>query len=184
MASMVRRLFALTACLCAVAVPVTAMADEDSYFGPQVGLFYPANQTMRNALGDSWFSFGATRIRMFKLQERKWVHDWQAISQRNNGSSIFILTGSAGYVMPFMSSGGDTQPYAALRGGLSYMDYAVNTPGGRKSAKRIGVNANAALGVNFSSRLNLEARYDVFSGYDSLTFNGLTLSLKFGMARL
>ena len=180
---MVRRLFALTACLAAVAAPVAATADEDSYFGPQVGLFYPTNQTLRNALGDSWFSFGASRIRVMELQERKWAHDWQAITRRNNGSSIFILTGSAGYIMPFMSSGSDTQPYFAIRGGLAYIDYAINTPGGRRSAKRIGVNANAAVGINLNRRFNLEARYDVFNGYDSLTFNGLTLSLKFGMAR-
>lgn len=183
MASMVRRLFALTACLAAVAAPVAATAQEDSYFGPQVGLFYPANRTLRNALGDSWFSFGASRIRMFELQERKWAQDWQAISQRDAGSSIFILTGSAGYVIPFASSGSNTQPYFAIRGGLAYIDYAVNTPGGRKSAKRIGVNGNTAVGVNISRRFNLEARYDVFSGYDGLTFNGLTLSLRFGMVR-
>ena len=183
MATMVRRLLALTACLAAVAAPVAATADEDAYFGPQVGLFYPANQTLRNALGDSWFSFGASRIRTFELQERKWAHDWQAISQRDAGSSIFILTGSAGYIMPLVSSGSDTQPYFAIRGGLAYIDYAVTTPGGRKAAKRIGVNGNAAVGVNVSRRFNLEARYDVFNGYDSLTFNGLTLSLRFGMVR-
>lgn len=183
MAFMVRRLFVLTAFIAAVAAPVAATADEDSYFGPQVGLFYPANQTLRNALGDSWFSFGATRIRVYELQEKKWAQDWQAISKRSGGSAIFILTGSAGYVMPFMSSGSDTQPYFAIRAGLAYIDYAVNTPGGRKSAKRIGVNGNAAVGINLNRRFNLEARYDVFNGYDSLTFNGLTLSLKFGMAR-
>ena len=183
MAFMVRRLLASTACLAAVAVPVAATADEDAYFGPQVGLFYPSDRTLRNALGDSWFSFGASRVRMFELQERKWAHDWQAISQRNLGSSIFILTGSAGYVMPFASSGSDTQPYFAIRGGLAYLDYAINVPGGRRSAKRIGVNGNAAVGVNISRRFNLEARYDVYNGYDSLTFNGLTLSLQFGLVR-
>ncbi|MCH8980032.1 MAG: hypothetical protein IH945_12440 [Armatimonadetes bacterium] len=180
---MVRRLLALTACLAAVAAPVAATADEDSYFGPQVGLFYPTNQTLRNALGDSWFSFGASRVRIFELRESKWANDWQAISKRRMGSSIFILTGSSGYVIPFGTPGSGTQPYLAIRGGLAYIDYAINTPGGRRSAKRIGVNANAAVGINLNRRFNLEARYDVFNGYDSLTFNGLTLSLKFGMAR-
>ena len=181
---MVRRLLALTGCLAAVAAPVAATADEDSYFGPQVGLFYPANQTLRDALGDSWFSFGASRIRVFELRERKWAHDWQAISQRRMGNSIFILTGSAGYIMPLGTPGSGTEPYFAIRGGLAYMDYAISTPGGRRSAKRIGVNGNAAVGVNINRRFNLEARYDVFNGYDSLTFNGLTLSLRFGMLRL
>ena len=180
---MVRRLLALTACLAAVAAPVAATADEDSYFGPQIGLFYPANQTLRDALGDSWFSFGASRIRVFDLQERKWAHDWQAISQSRMGSKIFILTGSAGYVVPFASSGSDTQPYFAIRAGLAYIDYAINAPGGRRSAKRIGVNGNAAVGVSVGRRFNLEARYDVFNGYDGMTFNGLTLSLRFGMLR-
>ncbi len=160
-----------------------AKAEEDSYFGPQVGLFYPQSTVLKNALGDSWFSFGASRIRLFDMNQRKIAHDWQAISQRDNGSNIFILTGSLGYVMPLAQEGATTQPYFAVRGGLAYIDYAIETPGGRESGKRIGGNANMALGMLISNRLNIEARYDWWSGYDGLSFNGMTLSARYGIVR-
>ena len=177
------RLFGSVACLVALAMGVVVKAEEDAYFGPQVGLFYPQSTVLKNALGDSWFSFGASRVRVMDLEQHKLAHDWQAISKRDNGSSIFILTGSIGWVMPIAKPGSSTEPYFALRGGLAYMDYAVDTPGGRESGKRIGMNANAALGMLVSKRLNVEARYDVWSGQSGLNFNGLTLSARYGIVR-
>jgi hypothetical protein len=111
------------------------------------------------------------------------AHDWSAIAQDRNGSRVFILTGSIGYVVPFSNSGSSTVPYAAVRGGLAYFDYGVDTPSGRESGKVIGFNGNAAIGITFSNRFNLEARYDMWNSHDGLTFNGLTLSAKIGLAR-
>lgn len=179
---MVRRLFALAACAGAVAVPLTASA-QDAYFGPQVGLFFPASKAMRTALGDSWFSFGASRIRIFDVNQAKWAHDWQAINQRKNGNSIFILTGSMGYVYPLSAGTEKYKPYFAVRGGLSYIDYAVTTGGSRAANKRFGLNGNTAFGVNIDKRINIEARYDWFTAQEGLSFDGLTLSLRVGIAR-
>lgn len=178
-----RNLLGSVVCLGLLAMGVVAKAEEDSYFGPQVGLFYPQSQVLKDALGDSWFSFGASRVRVMELDKHKLTHDWNAISQRDNGSSVFILTGSIGYVMPFAQEGSTTEPYFALRGGLAYMDYAVDTPGGREASKRLGTNANAALGILVSKKLNIEARYDVWSGQSGLNFNGLTLSARYGLIR-
>ena len=71
----------------------------------------------------------------------------------------------------------------AVRAGLSYIDYAIDTGGGRTASKRIGLNGNAAFGVNIDKRINLEARYDVFTAQDGLNFNGLTLFLRIGLGR-
>lgn len=166
-----------------VAMPFVARAEEDSYFGPQVGLFYPQSTVLKDALGESWLSFGASRIRVFELNQRKVAHDWQAVSQRDNGNSIFILTGSLGWVMPMSEPGASTEPYFSVRGGLAYIDYAVDTTSGRESGKRIGGNVNASIGILFNKRLNLEARYDWWSEFDGLKFNGLTLSAKYGIVR-
>ena len=177
------RLLGLATALLCLAVPHTAHAEDDSYFGPQFGLFYPSGAAMRSALGDSWFSFGASRIRTLKLDERHWVHDWSGVSQSQNGSKIFILTASAGYVVPFGTNSENFEPYIAVRAGLSYIDYAINTGSGRRSAKRIAPNGNAAIGFNINRRINIEARYDIYTQYDGLSFNGLTVALRIGLAR-
>lgn len=179
---MVRRLIALAACAGAVAVPIVAKAD-DAYFGPQIGFFFPSSSALRDALGDNWFSFGVSRIRIFDLNQSKISHDWQAISQRRDGNSIFILTGSMGYAYPLSAGSEKFKPYVAFRAGVSYMDYAITTGGGRKASKRFGLNGNAAFGVNIDRRINIEARYDVFTAQDGLSFDGLTLFLRVGLAR-
>ena len=180
---MVRRFLASTICLAAVAAPTLGLAD-DGYFGVQVGTFMPTGSKLRDALGDNWLSFGASRIRIFDLNQAKTAFDWTMLSKRADGSSVFIVTGSYGLVTP-IGGGNNTryEPYWAARAGLSYADYAVETGGGRVSGKKIGVNGNVALGLNIDRRVNLEARYDVFNSYDGLSFNGVTLSLSFGIAR-
>jgi len=177
------RLLTAVAIVFALALPFTARAQSESYFGPQVGVFMPQDQALRDALGDQWFSFGASRIRLFRINESKLAFDWNGVGQSKDGSTVFIFTGSFGYVIPFSSVGSSTQPYAALRAGAAYMDYAVETSGGRVSGKRLGANANAALGMNFSDRFNVEVRYDVWSEFDGLSFNGLTLAARIGLFR-
>ena len=178
-----RRLTVLAACLAALAVPHFASAQSTSYFGPQIGFFFPASKTLRDALGESWFSFGASRLRTFELRQRKLAFDWTAIGQNRNGSTVFILTGSVGYVAALSPLGASTEPYFALRAGLAYMDFAVDTPGGRESDKALGTNGNAALGVIFNKRFNIEARYDVWNSQHGISFNGLTLSARFGIVK-
>jgi hypothetical protein len=179
---MLRRPLLALVCATTLALPMAARA-QDAYFGPQIGFFFPRSEVLRDALGDSWFSFGASRMRVFNPDQGKLAFDWNAIGQRNDGSSIFILTGSVGYVIPFAPSGAETEPYFAVRGGLAYIDYAVDTPGGRESGKVLSPNANAAFGINFNRRVNFEVRYDVWSSYDGLSFDGLTLALRVGIWR-
>ena len=175
------RLLTALAFVLAFALPFTSHAQSDGYFGPQIGVFMPQDQALRDALGDQWFSFGASRIRAFRPNEGKLAFDWTGVGQSRNGSTVFIFTGSFGYVVPFTSPGSSTRPYAALRVGAAYMDYAVDTSGGRVSDKRLGMNANAALGVNFSDRFNIEVRYDLWSEFDGLSFNGMTLAARIGL---
>lgn len=183
MPTMLRRPLLLVAAAAGLALlPLSAKA-QDAYFGPQIGFFFPKDEQLRDALGDSWFSFGASRMRAFRPNQGKIAFDWNAIGQKNDDNAVFILTGSVGYVIPFAPPGSGTEPYFAIRGGLSYIDYAIDTTSGRQSAKVLSPNANAALGVNVNGRVNLEVRYDMWSSYDGLSFDGLTLSLRVGLLR-
>lgn len=167
-----------------VAAPVISQAQVTPYFGPSVGVFFPSDNKLRDAMGDAWFSFGASRVKNDPYQVQKIGFDWNAFSKDNRGSKVFMLAATAGITKPFGQPGDKTRPYFSVRGGLSYVDYAVNTSAlTRVSGKRLGFNANAELGVNVGPNLNLSARYDLFPSYEGLNFSGFSLALKWGVAK-
>ncbi len=90
---------------------------------------------------------------------------------------------SLGLSQPLGDVGNDLRPYFAIRGGLSYIDYAIGAGAGRVGGKRLGYNINAEVGVMFGDRLSLSARYDTFSKHEGITFDGLSLNLKYGLAK-
>lgn len=170
-------------------LPVFAHAQygqnvSESFVGPQIGLFFPADRTLRDAVSDRWVHYGIGSVSLSQFVQRRTNANLDAISGSGNGSKVAIYTYSMGIAQPLGNPRKDsTLPYFALRGGVSYMDYAVNTSAlTRESAKRLGFNGNAELGVIVNGRLSLSARYDVFPQYDGLRFDGLTLSLKYGIS--
>jgi hypothetical protein len=175
--------------LACLAVP--AFAQSDTWFGPEVGVFFPTSGKLRDALGNTWISLGAGSTRFVQGDGRKFAWDWETMSQSKSGSKVFMGSVSYGLVSPFtapkpysISQGGTAfQPYYALRAGGSYIDYAVNINGGRTSGKRLGLNANAELGVMFGDRLKVAARYDFFPSHDGLNFSGLSLTARYGLLR-
>lgn len=167
-----------------IACPMSANAQTESFIGPTVGLFFPSDSALRDALGNSWFSFGASRVKIDPYAKRNMGYDWNTFSKEQNGNKVFMVAGTIGTTMPMGKPGDMTRPYFAVRGGLSYIDYALNTtPANRISAKRIGFNANAEFGINVGQRLNLSARYDLFPSYDGLRFSGLSLAVKWGITK-
>lgn len=179
------RWFAVSALAAFAAVPAISSAQyEDFSVGPSVGLFFPADGELRRALGNSWFSFGFGGVRAGEYRERMLGFNYNVISKSQHNNTVFILAGSYGLVQPLGDANANTRPYFAVRGGLAYMDYALDATGGnRLSGKKIGFNANAEFGVILGDRLTLAARYDLFSAQDGLSFNGLSLSLKYGLIR-
>lgn len=178
------RWFALSAFAVCLAVPAVSAAQyEDSYIGPSVGIFMPIDGDLRDALGSQWLSFGLSNVKTGQARNRMMGFNYNVTSNSRDGNKAFLLTGSYGLVQPLGDAYSSTRPYFAIRGGLTYMDYSLDVDNDRVSAKRIGINANAELGVVISERLTLSARYDIFSAADGLSFNGLSLNLKYGLAR-
>ncbi|MCW5937087.1 MAG: hypothetical protein KIT11_07265 [Fimbriimonadaceae bacterium] len=167
----------------ALAMAVSALA-QDNYGGVSVGFFLPSDSTLRDRLGASWFSFGASRIKVDGYKKRNIGFDWNGFSKERDGNKVFMLAGSIGLVQPIGMAGNMTRPYFAVRGGLSYIDYAVDVTGVRReSAKRIGFNANAEVGINVGERFTVSARYDVMPSYDGLNFSGFSVQLQYGLVR-
>ncbi|MBS1724966.1 MAG: outer membrane beta-barrel protein [Armatimonadetes bacterium] len=167
-----------------VTAPAVSNAQADPYLGPSIGVFFPSNSNLRDAMGDAWISFGASRVRLDPYAKQNVGFDWNAFSKDNDGNRVFMLVGSMGYTIPFSKPGDSMRPYLAVRGGLTYIDYAVNlTPANRVGGKKIGANANVEIGINVGDRLNVSARYDIMPSYDSLNFSGFSLALKWGIAK-
>jgi hypothetical protein len=175
------------------AAALSPAQSGQAWAGPELGVFFPTSGKLREALGNSWISFGAGTLRTSQTSERRRLAlDWETVSQSKSGSKVFMGAVSYGYVIPLGDAGetfgiqrgqSNFQPYAALRAGASYIDFAVNTNGGRESGKRLGLNANAELGVLVGDRLRVAARYDIFPSHNGLNFSGLTLSARYGLFR-
>ncbi|MBS1709727.1 MAG: outer membrane beta-barrel protein [Armatimonadetes bacterium] len=179
-----RRCLAPVCALAALAAPAASFAQ--TFVGPEVGLFYPSSGTLRDAIGSSWFSFGLGRLNLNDYGRTKVTPNFNIITGDSGGSKVAIVSYTLGVVQSLKGTGlskSSMTPYFAYRGGLSYTDYAVNANGGRISGKRLGYDVNAEIGVLFNNNLSLAARYDLVSEHDGLNFNGLSLSLKYGIAK-
>lgn len=166
--------------------------SNQTFAGPELGVFFPADKSLRDALGNNWVSFGLGRLRVDQADKRRFAWDVEFTSQSKSGSKVFMGALSYGILMPLgggsqpyalSRSGLNISPYAAIRAGGSYIDFAVNTNPGRQSGKRIGLNANAELGILIGDRINLSARYDLNPSHNGLSFSGLTLSARYGLFR-
>lgn len=165
----------------------SAVFAQDRFIGPEFGIFIPSDSDLRAALGDSWISFGLSTMSNGE-QSSLLGSNWHFISQERNGNKVFMASYTLGTLISLggnnrYRNNGSGQPYFAVRGGLSYIDYAIGVGAGRQSAKAIGYNANAEVGFKFSDQLTLSARYDVFSKHDGFSFDGLSINLRYAMIR-
>lgn len=182
----VKDMLTLNRCFAVLAVAAALSpiaAAQTRYAGPEVGLYFPSDSVLKDALGNQWISFGVTTMRQGTMQSQGIGTNWNVTSNSKNGNKVFMGSYTLGITKPFGDVGSQARPYFALRGGLSYIDYALTTNGNRISGKRLGYDANAEVGIMFGDRLTLSARYDVFSKHDGLKFDGLTLNLKYGLAK-
>jgi len=168
----------------AISAAVPTFASDSPWTGVEAGIFYPSNGPLRDALGDQWISLGLSSVKAVKQDRFKLTTDWHVIGQDKNGNKVLLVTPSFGVIFPFGKYTGSTQPYLAVRAGITYMDYSItNANDDRFSAKRFGYNGNVELGVNVGGRLNVALRYDVHSEFDDFSFNGLSITLKYGILK-
>ena len=179
------RILALVA-MSLVALPLVAQA-QDRYVGPEIGVFIPADASLRSALGSQWYSIGVSTMKQGTMIQRKVGTNFNLISQSKNGNKVFMGSYTLGVVIPFntntRSMNTDFQPYFAVRGGLNYTDYAISQGLTRLSGKNLGYNVNAELGVQMGDRFTLSARYDITPDYDGFNFDGLSFSLRYGIVK-
>ncbi|MCX7800707.1 MAG: hypothetical protein N2109_10235 [Fimbriimonadales bacterium] len=164
-----------------LALGLASLAPADSRLPDlsiTLGVYLPSGGEVRDALGGEWLNVGISPTPR-RLSDR-WtlVGDVELISGRGNGNTVLLAPVTLGFGREFRGSGRGPVPFAAVRAGLAYMDYAVDTTGGRVSGKRIEPTANAEVGLQLSDAARLSLRYDAFPTVDGLRFDGLSLSLQ------
>ena len=172
------------ACALLALLPLAANA-QDRFFGPEIGVFIPNDSSLRDALGSQWWSIGLSTMREGQVLQRRVGTNLNFASQSKNGNKVFLGSYTIGLVQPFgeMTRQSEFQPYFAVRGGLSYTDYAVTQGIQRLSAKRVGYNVNGEVGVLIGNRFGLSARYDITPDYDGFNFDGWSFALRYGIAK-
>jgi hypothetical protein len=180
------RLLSVGAAVVAFTLCAGASVAQDYFksLGVGAGVFFPVDRSARDAFGDTWFSWGIRPVSFDSREGFKVAADVNVLARRAHGNRLTILSATLGVGRTFGEGDSNAQPYAIVRAGPAYFDYAVTQPGGaRVSAQRIGVNGNVELGVILGDRLRLSARYDLFSNFDGLKFDGVSLSLVYQVYR-
>jgi hypothetical protein len=153
-----------------VAGPVFAEKSEIS-FALGYGAFMPTSSATKDAFDSTW-----TRISFTTFEPKKpasWRFITEGGSYKLDGSadvSLYPLT--LGFERGFGESH-STRPYVVLRAG-PYYGRVQNAAAGIDE-KHIGLNTNVSLGLVFSQRYYVEARYDYFSELAGYDFNGFSI---------
>jgi hypothetical protein len=158
-----------------------AHAEKDySVWGLKAGLFMPSGSEIRGIFGDNWVSFGITPQEKVRSDRWNFAFDVGLIYADRGGNSMVLVPTTAGFSKRFAPAENAVVPYAAVRAGLAYYNYAITRPTlVRYSESKFDVTGNIEVGAVFSQKLLISARYDWFAKSDDFDFNGLTIWAQF-----
>jgi len=175
-------LFALATC---VFTASSGLAQESKLgLGIGGGAYFPTDPKTKRLLGNTWLNFSIAPTKFKKVNGREFDSDLQFVTRDKNGNrlTMVFLTYGLRTTLGSADSNSPTKPYFAVRGGPVYLDYRI-TDTKTYRAKRLGVSANAELGVDFSDTVRATLRYDVLSKYDTIKFDGFSVNLLFKLGR-
>jgi hypothetical protein len=152
--------------------PCAAREKTSIYVG--YSYFFPTASSTGDAFGNAWPQLTAGRLETDRPE--RWVGTFDVASFRRNDSyraDLFPLT--LGVQRGIGAHGTeDVQPYMALRAGPYYG--RVKSEAAGIDETRIGLNANAALGVVIRERYFVEGRYDHFGRIAGFSLDGFSIT--------
>ena len=154
-----------------IACTAAPAAEKKISMALSIGAFMPVDSTTRDQFGGTW-----TRVALRSFERQK-PTEWRFISEignytANGDSSVSLTPITIGAQRGF-GDNPDVQPYVTLRGGPYFG--RVEDPLGAVD-NNTGLNVNAAFGVTFKQQFYVEIRYDYFSRFSGLNFDGISLS--------
>ena len=137
-----------------------------------IGAFFPSSSAIRDEFGNSW-----KRVSLTTFDAAKPTH-WRFIAE-GGGYRLDGLTKARLTAVTFGAERGlrkraSAQPYVTLRAGPYWGRAEVPAAGFRES--HTGLNVNTSFGIIFKHSFYAEIRYDYFSRFAGLNFDGLSLS--------
>jgi outer membrane protein W len=167
------------------ALPALSHAQKSTYtIGATVGYYFPSDSTIRKAMGSDIFIWGIQPLTFGRPKSNAIGLNINVIGADQNGSNFLLVPVTLGYEYHFGDTNSTTVPYARLDVGGAFMNYSIATSGATISGSRIGGVAGAELGVEIQKNWRLSARYYVFTKENNLSFNGVQLTLSFGVIHL
>ena len=165
----------------ALAAPACAQfggAEDRFNLGARIGVYLPTDSAIRDAFGNSIVTYGIGSVGGRRPTPGKITPEVDFISASRNGNRLFIGSLTFGYEYHFSKQLEQTTiPYARVFGGAAYFDYGINTSANtRVSARKVGLNYGAEVGLLFVNRVRLAARYNAFTEQDGFNFNGVVLT--------
>lgn len=145
--------------------------------GLQAGFFVPSSKALRDALGDSWFSFGISPSVIKEKDGFKLDWDLAITGRSRDGSRVTMIRPTFGATLGL--GVGEAVPYVAGRAGFAYVDYRIEQLGGRVSGRRVNPSMNFEAGILFSRRLGISVRYDWIGSSDGIGFSGFSLQASY-----
>jgi hypothetical protein len=159
------------------AIPCAAKDNKLTIYGGYC-YFSPLSSETREVTDKSWPQIAAGRFENKKPAEWKLTYD--AASFRHNGDvETMLIPVTIGIQKRIGGPRHDgILPYVALRTGAYYGK--IKDEDRDISESRIGLNANAAIGMVYREDFLLEARYDFFGGkLHGLRMDGVSLLVGF-----
>ena len=136
------------------------------------GAFMPMNSTTKDKFGDSWTRISFTTFEPEKTAEWRFISEGGSYKLDSDTSSVSLYPISFGFERGF-GENNSVRPYMVLRAGPYYGKVRDDSLG--INDKHIGLNGNVSLGLVFSRRYYLEARYDYFSELEGYDFSGFSI---------
>jgi hypothetical protein len=136
------------------------------------GVFMPMDSATKDKFGDSWTRISFTTFEPEKTAEWRFISEGGSYQLDGGAADVSLYPISFGFERGF-GENHSVRPYMVLRAGPYYGKVHDDSLG--INEKHIGLNGNVSLGLVFSRRYYLEARYDYFSELAGYDFSGFSV---------
>ncbi|MCE5322711.1 hypothetical protein LLG46_05260 [bacterium] len=155
-----------------VAVGPALAEKSEITFAIGGGIFKPTDSATKDKFDDTWTRISFTTFEPNKTNKWRFISEGGKYNLDGGTSDVSLYPISFGYERGF-GEDNNVRPYVVLRAGPYYGQLKDDTLG--IDDKHIGLNTNMSLGLVFSRRYYLEARYDYFSKLAGYDFSGFSI---------
>lgn len=161
--------------------------SEKTYEKPRIGIglsvgsYSPTSSTVRDIFGDSLVCISLTPMPTDSSFDMKPTLGASYYQMKRDDSSATLIPITLSMTKG-LNGNEKARPYVTVEAGTFYGD--VDIPTRNADKKGFGFEASAALGVLFSKRWSLEARYDLLSEFAGLDFSSFTISAVYRVGSL